>query len=164
MNKKILLISTIVLAIDQISKALIDITMSVGQSIPVIKNFFYITYYQNNGAAWGILNNKIPVLVILSFLILIIIYRYMYSFKMNKRNILAFGLLLGGIVGNLLDRLLFGNVKDFIDFYIFKYNFPIFNFSDCAIVIGIFLLFIAIIKGEEVYEKDHSRKKSRKIR
>ena len=123
MNKKILLISIIVFAIDQLSKAVIDITMKVGQSIPVIKNFFYITYFQNSGAAWGIMNHKINILILLSFFILIIIYRYMYSFKQNKRNIIAFGLLIGGIVGNLLDRVLFGNVKDFLDFYIFGYNY-----------------------------------------
>lgn len=162
MNKKILLISIIVLALDQLSKSIIDITMKIGQSIPIIKNFFYITYIQNNGAAWGILSNKISILIILSFVILIIIYRYMYTFKMNKRNILAFGLLIGGIIGNLLDRFLFGYVKDFFDFYIFGYNFPIFNVSDICIVIGIFLLIIAILKGEEVNGKNKSNKSTKK--
>lgn len=164
MNKKILLISIIVLALDQLSKSVIDITMKIGQSIPVIKNFFYITYLQNSGAAWGILSNKIPILLILSVVILIILYRYMYTFKMNKRNILAFGLLIGGIVGNLIDRFLFGYVKDFLDFNIFGYDFPIFNVSDICIVVGIFLLMIAIIKGEEVYGRDKSNKSSKKAR
>ena len=162
MNKKILLISIIVIALDQISKAIIDITMKVGQSIQVIKDFFYITYYQNKGAAWGILNGNRYLLIGLSIIILLIIYRYMYSFKLNKRNIIAFGLLIGGIIGNLLDRILFEYVKDFFDFYIFGYNYPIFNISDCAIVIGIFLLIIAIFKKEEVYGKDSSRNQSRK--
>lgn len=164
MNKKILLISIIVLAVDQLSKTLIDITMNIGQSIPVIKNFFYISYYQNNGAAWGILNDKIPLLLIMSIVILVIIYHYMYTFKMNKRNVLAFGLLTGGIVGNLVDRFLFGYVKDFLDFYIFDYNFPIFNVSDICIVIGVILLIIAIFKGEEVHGRDKSNKPAKKIR
>ncbi len=158
MNKKILLISTIVLALDQISKALIDITMKFGQSIPVLKNFFHITYYQNTGAAWGIMNSRTFLLISLTIIILIIIYRYMYSFKQNKRNILAFGLLIGGIVGNLLDRIIFGYVRDFLDFYVFNYDFPVFNVSDMAIVAGIFLLIIAIVKGEEVNGRDKGRR------
>lgn len=162
MNKKILLISCLTLALDQISKAVIDITMKLGQSIEVIKNFFSITYYQNNGAAWGMLSQKTAFLISLSFLVLIIIYRYMYSFKQNKRNMIAFGLLCGGIVGNLLDRILFGYVKDFLDFKIFGYNFPVFNFSDMAIVIGIGLLVIAILKGEEVNARDKNRKSAKK--
>ena len=164
MNKKILLISVIIFAIDQMSKAIVDITLKVGQSIPVIKNFFYITYYHNTGAAWGILNNRISFLVILSFVILLIIYRYMYSFKLNKRNTIAFGLLIGGIFGNLVDRIIFGHVKDFFDIYIFNYNYPIFNISDCAIVIGIVLLVIAVFKGEEVNGKNSSRTNRKKDR
>ena len=164
MNKKILLISTIVFALDQISKAIIDFTLTLSKSVKIIKNFFYLTYYQNTGAAWGIMANKTYLLIILSIIVLIIIYRYMYSFKLNKRNLLAFGLLLGGIVGNLLDRVIFGYVRDFLDFKIFGYNFPIFNISDCAIVIGIFLLIIAIFKKEEVYERDNSRKERKKVR
>ncbi len=159
MNKKILLISTIVLALDQISKAIIDITMKTTQSIEIIKNFFALTYYQNNGAGWGIFSGRVSLLILLTFLVLIILYRYMYSFKSNKRNILAFGLLIGGIVGNLLDRLIFGFVRDFLDFTIFGYDFPIFNISDMAIVVGIFLLIVAIFKGEEVNERNKSRKK-----
>ena len=164
MNKKILLISTIILALDQISKAIIDITVKLESSIPIIKNCFYLTYYHNEGAAWGIMNSKIPLLIILTFLVLIIIYRYMYSFKQNKRNILAFGLLIGGIVGNLLDRIIFGYVRDFLDFYIFGYNFPIFNVSDMAIVGGILLLIIAIFKGEEVNERNRYNRKRKTAR
>lgn len=164
MNKKILLISTIILALDQISKAVIDITLKVGSSLKIIKNFFYLTYYQNLGAAWGILKNQNFLLIIGTIIILIVIYRYMYAFKSNKRNILAFGLLIGGIIGNLLDRIILGYVRDFLDFYILGYDFPVFNISDCAIVIGIGLLIIAILKGEEVYERDKSSKSRGKIR
>ena len=162
MNKKILLISVIVLALDQLSKAIIDIIMQVGDSITVIKNFFSISYIQNNGAAWGIFSNKMAILIIISLIILIILYRYMYTFKMNKRNILAFGLLVGGIVGNLLDRIIFGYVKDFLEFNILGYNFPVFNISDICIVSGIGLLIVAIIKGEELNGRNSSKKSSKK--
>ena len=78
-----------------------------------------------------------------------IIYRYMYNFKQNKRNNIAFGLIIGGIVGNLIDRVFLGYVRDFLSFKIFSYNYPIFNFADIFIVIGVFLLIIAILKGED---------------
>lgn len=159
MNKKILLVSLIVIAIDQFSKAIIDITMKVGQSIPVIKNFFYLTYVQNKGAAWGILTNQRYILIIISLVVLLVIYRYMHLFKMNKKNIVAFGLIVGGIVGNLIDRAIFEYVKDFLDFYIFGYNYPVFNISDCAIVIGVILLVVAIIKGEDKNAEGSSKRK-----
>ena len=157
MNKKILLVAIIILALDQISKAIIDITMKFGQSIKVINNFFSLSYYKNTGAAWGMFHNLGPILIIISLVVLLIIYHYMYKFKLNRRNIIAFGLLFGGIIGNLLDRFILGYVRDFLDFYILGYDFPVFNISDCAIVIGIILLIIAIIKGEEVSGKDSSK-------
>ena len=83
----------------------------------------------------------------------------MYVFQTNRRNNIAFGLVVGGMTGNLMDRWLFGYVRDFFDFQIFHYNYPIFNIADIAIVIGIILLVIAILKGEDHREKLDSRKK-----
>ena len=158
MNRKILAISTIVLLLDQLSKGLIDAFLNLGETIPVIKNFFNIHYINNYGAAWSILEGKNYIIIAFTFVALIIIYRYMYSFKRNKRNNIAFGLLTGGIVGNLIDRVFFGHVRDFFEFNIFGYDFPIFNISDIAIVLGIFLLIIAIFKGEDERDKNTSRK------
>jgi signal peptidase II len=149
MNKKILLVFTIVLFFDQLSKSIISVFLKLEQSIEIIKNFFYITYINNYGAAWSILSNKNNLLIILSIISLIIIYRFMYIFKKNNRNTIAFGLILGGIVGNLIDRWLFGYVRDFLDFKIFNYNYPVFNIADSAVVVGVVLLIIAIIKGED---------------
>ena len=157
MNKKILLICAIVLFLDQISKSIVAAFMKVGSTIVVIKNFFNVTYINNNGAAWSISNNKNTFLIIFSIIAIIIIYRFMYLFKNNKRNNIAFGLILGGIIGNLIDRWLFGSVRDFLDFKIFGYNYPIFNIADTAVVIGVFLLIIAIIKGEDKVGKDSSK-------
>ena len=159
MNRKIFMISLFIFAIDQVSKVIIDSSIALGETISVIKNFFYLTYYQNYGAAWSILQNKTIFIIIGTILALILIYRYMYSFKMNKRNIAAFGLLTGGIVGNLVDRILNGYVIDFFQVEPFGYNFPIFNVADMAIVIGVFLLVLAIIRGEDKIEKVSSRKK-----
>ena len=73
----------------------------------------------------------------------------MYNFKNNFRNNMAFGLLMGGIIGNLIDRLFLGYVRDFLAFRIFNYNYPVFNLADTFIVVGVILLIIAIIKGED---------------
>lgn len=159
MNKKIFLIAVITLLMDQITKGLVEVCFELNKSMVLIKNFFYITFCRNEGAAWSILSNQKIVLIISSLIALVIIYRYMYLFKINKRNNLAFGLLVGGIVGNLIDRVLYGYVRDFIDFYIFKYDYPVFNIADIAIVIGIVLLIVAIIKGEDKKDANSSRRK-----
>ena len=154
MNKKVCILGIIIILIDQISKIIVSSLLSLGESIKVIKNFFYITYVHNYGGAWSIFNNKVTLLVIATFIIIFVLIKYMDKFKINKRNIIAFGLLFGGILGNLIDRICFGYVKDFFDFKIFGYNYPVFNIADIAIVFGVILMAVAIIKGED---KDGSK-------
>lgn len=163
MNKKILTISIIALALDQISKVLASLFLTLNQSIMVIPNFFYLTLVSNEGAAWGLFSNAKIVIAIGTILALLLIYHFIYCFKPNNRNYLAFGLLIGGLGGNLIDRLMFGYVRDFLDFYIFNYDYPVFNVADISIVIGVILLIITIIKGEDVSE-NNSNRKSRKTR
>ena len=91
-------------------------------------------------------------MIFVSFIALFILFRYLYSFKLNTRNNIAFGLLFGGICGNLIDRLFIGYVRDFLSFKLFHYNYPVFNLADVFIVIGVFLLIIAIFKGEDKRE------------
>ena len=91
-------------------------------------------------------------MIIASIVALIILARYMYNFQTNKRNNLAFGFLIGGIFGNLIDRIFLGYVRDFLSFQFGHYQYPIFNFADIAIVLGVFLLTIAILKGEDKNE------------
>ena len=163
MNRKILITATIVLAIDQITKVASSILLEFNKSLTVIKDFFYFTLCHNEGAAWGIFSNTKIIILIGTIIALITIYHFIYCFKQNKRNTLAFGLLLGGLSGNLIDRLLFGYVRDFLDFYIFGYDYPVFNIADICIVFGVILLIIAVIKGEDTNESNSNRK-SRKTR
>ena len=149
MNKKILLIFVITLFLDQLTKSLVQAFIKLEYSLEIIKNFFSLTYVNNYGAAWSILSNKNTFLIIISIVSLVIIYRFMYVFNKNKRNNVAFGLLFGGISGNLIDRTLLGYVRDFLDFKIFNYNYPIFNIADSLIVIGVFLLLITAKGGRE---------------
>ena len=158
MTKKMFLISIVWLIIYFLSKTLIEIYIPFSKSLTIIKNFFYINPTHNTGAAWGFLSEYPIIIIITTFIAMIIIYRYMFAFKKNKRNTLAFSLLFGGIVGNLLDRILYGYVRDFLSIYIFKYSFPVFNIADIGICIGIVLLIIAIIKGEDRYGNKSSGK------
>lgn len=157
MNKKILIIFAITLFLDQLTKSLAQAFIKLNYSLVIIKNFFNLTYVNNYGAAWSILSNKNTLLIMISLISLVVIYRFMYVFNKNKRNNIAFGLLFGGIAGNLIDRWLLGYVRDFFDFKIFNYNYPIFNIADCAVVIGVILLIIAIFKGEDKTNDNSSK-------
>lgn len=160
MNKKLLiLIGMIVIVIDQASKFLFSYLIKAGSSITIIKKVFYLSYVKNYGVAFNMLNNKRFIIILFSIILLSLIYNYMKSFKNNKRNLLAFGLLYGGIIGNLIDRAFFGYVRDFIDIYIINYNYPVFNIADSAIVIGIILLIIAIFKKEDLSDGVQSSSK-----
>ena len=158
MNKKIFYLAVLTLIVDQVSKVLIEFNFQYETATKVIKDFFYITSYHNAGAAWGILNNRLVLIIGATLILGIIIYRFMYSFQQNKRNTIAFGLLIGGLAGNLLDRLFFGYVRDFLDFRIFHYYYPVFNLADSAVVIAVGLLIIAIIKGEDKTNVNKSKK------
>ena len=130
---------------DQVTKIIVDHTLSLGASYAIIDNFFYFTYAHNTGAAWGMLAGKISLFLIVSIIAAVgIIYYFMKSESYQKLT--RFGLVLvgGGLIGNLIDRLAFGYVRDFIDFIIFGYNFPIFNVADMAITIGMALVILEI--------------------
>lgn len=149
MNKKTYAIAIFILLLDQISKSLIEIYFKLNESVIIIKDFFSITIAHNTGGAWSILNNHSYLFIIFSVIALIILIRFMFQFKNNLRNNIAFAFTVAGIMSNLADRLFLGYVRDFLDFKIFGYDYPIFNIADIAIVMGVILLVIAIIKGED---------------
>ena len=152
MNRKIFAVSVITLLFDQVTKILISTFIGINGKMNLIKNFFSIHCIENYGAAWSLFNYKVEILIMASIVALIILARYMYNFQTNKRNNLAFGFLIGGIFGNLIDRIFLGYVRDFLSFQFGHYQYPIFNFADIAIVLGVFLLTIAILKGEDKNE------------
>lgn len=147
MNRKIFVIAVITLFLDQITKVIISLFFN--DLLVILPDFFSLEYTKNYGAAWSIFNYKVEFLIFISLIALIILFRYLYSFKLNLRNNIAFGLLFGGICGNLIDRLFIGFVRDFLSFKFFNYHFPIFNLADTCIVMGVLLLIIAIFKGED---------------
>ena len=158
MDKKTGFIALLALATDQIFKLMAESLLEVNHSVSIIKNFFSLTIVHNYGVSWGMLNGKRFLIIIGTIIVMITVYYLMKDYRNNIKNNIAFGLLIGGMLGNFLDRLVLGYVRDFLDFYIFKYNYPVFNIADICIVIGIILLIIATIKGEDKSDNKRKRK------
>ncbi len=152
-RKMIILISIILLCIDQISKLLVVNLLTKAGSITIIKNFFYLTYINNDGAAFSILVGKRIFLILVAILVIILLLHHIKKNNIqNKLEIISLSLILGGSLGNLIDRIVRGYVIDFLDFKIINYNFPIFNLADTFIVIGVFLLLLKELRKENTLD------------
>lgn len=146
MNKKhitIFSISLIIILLDQLTKYLVRQNIQLNESLPIIKNVLHLTYITNTGSAFGLFKGLNSFFVILSFVVICGIFYFSKKIK-NSENVMQFaiGLLLGGTIGNLIDRLVFGAVIDFIDFRIW----PVFNIADSSVTISIILLIILLWK------------------
>lgn len=142
----ILLLATAVLVgIDQLTKYLVTSNMQLGQSIPVIDGVFELLYHRNPGAAFGILPNQRWIFITFTFIVMVVILVILMSGKFRKYKLanVAGVLILAGGIGNMIDRLAYGYVVDFL--YVKLINFPIFNFADCCVVIGAALLLVAFL-------------------
>ncbi|MBC7325302.1 MAG: signal peptidase II [Moorella sp. (in: Bacteria)] len=132
-----LLLVLLVLGLDQLTKYIIRTNFQPNESLPVIKSIFHLTYVNNPGAAFGLLAYKTPVFIGVTLLvaaIILVAYRFLPPDRALLR--LSLAMMLGGALGNLIDRLRFGYVVDFLDFRIW----PVFNLADMAIVGGVILL------------------------
>jgi signal peptidase II len=147
-------IALFVIAIDQISKWLIVKNMELGTSIPIIDNVLYITSHRNRGAAWGILENKMWFFYIITVVFVVFIVFYMKKYAKTDRLLgISLGLILGGAIGNFIDRVFRQEVVDFIHVYIFSYNYPVFNIADSALCIGVVLIIIqTLLEGKKAKE------------
>lgn len=151
MKKKLIpVIALIILIIDQIIKYIIRKNMNLYESINIIKNFFKITYVKNIGAAWSIFSGMQLPLIIFTILVTIFLYFYFVKGKeLKKHEIIIYGTMLGGILGNLMDRIFLNGVIDYLDFIILGYDFPIFNLADISIVLSMGILFLIEFRGEK---------------
>ncbi len=135
------ILSFVFLAVDQILKIFIINNIEPSNSIKIVNNLLYITFVKNEGAAFSILQGGRIIFIVLSILVLIIMLKYIFNDKnIRKIEMISYSLLIAGIVGNLIDRVIYGYVVDFIDIYLLGYNFPIFNIADMCIVIGAIIL------------------------
>lgn len=154
-----IIVSILVVVIDQTTKRIILQSMEMGEKIPVIDGLFYITLHRNTGAAWGILQNARNIFLVLIPVIAAFIVYYILK---NKNRMLRFSLalILGGAAGNYIDRIVWGSVTDFLLFYIGSYEFPIFNAADVAITCGTILLAVYLLF---IY-KEPSKKKRDEVK
>ena len=148
MNKKsfIYSISFIVLLLDQIIKLVVMNNMELHQEIKIIPNFFSLYYVENPGAAFSILGKQTLLLIIVSVVCLILIKEYIKKeIELSNLSIISLGMIIGGTIGNLFDRILYKAVIDYLAFDIFKYSFPVFNLADIAITVGAGLLLLSYL-------------------
>ncbi|MFC2950180.1 signal peptidase II [Virgibacillus sediminis] len=143
------LLALIVVVIDQITKLAIIRTMEIGEQLTIIEGFFYFTSHRNAGAAWGIFQGQMLFFYIITLLVIVGVVYYMQRYaRKDKLLATALGFILGGAIGNFIDRLLYQEVVDFLDVIIFGYDFPIFNIADSALTIGVILVIIGTIMEE----------------
>jgi signal peptidase II len=140
-----LALALLVFVIDQGIKSLVEGSMRVGESIPLLPGFLSLTYIENDGGAFGILGGSQMVLLVGSTIAVAVVLWMLLSERPSKPTMLGCGLILGGAAGNLLDRLSSGEVTDYIHFS-FWY---IFNAADAAIVVGVGLLLLSALRGTE---------------
>jgi signal peptidase II len=145
-NIILLVIAFLVLAADQLSKWWIGANFYPGQSVPET-GFFRLTYAQNTGAAFSIFHGKTDILAVVSIMgvILLLVYAFYvyrrFPYLNTRLNRIALGLMLGGTIGNLIDRLWLHYVRDFIDVG----PWPVFNIADSSLVVGIIIFAASIL-------------------
>lgn len=138
------IISSAVIVLDQISKRVVVRTIQIHDAVPVINGFFNLVHARNRGMAFGLMNRSHVdlysyILIAATFAaIVLLVYWFRRVKTEDKRLVFGFSLILGGAVGNLIDRVRFREVIDFLDFYIGSYHWPAFNVADSAITVGAF--------------------------
>ena len=145
-----LLVGLAVLLLDQLTKQAVRANLFYGESRPLIDGFFNLVYVRNDGAAWNILSGQGIVLILVSVAVLVLLVVFRRSFmEESALHRVMLGLMLGGIAGNLIDRVRFGWVTDFLDFQFGSYHYPSFNVADSAICIAVALYFVTSLLGRE---------------
>jgi signal peptidase II len=148
-----------IVVVDQVTKAVVDRTMPLHHSIPIIDGFFNLTYIRNTGAAFGIFSGshevfRLPFLIGVAILAIGFILMMLKRLRDGETGLtLALAFILGGAAGNLIDRILYGEVIDFLDVYWSHYHWPAFNVADSCITIGvgITLFYLIRAKGDDPF-------------
>lgn len=145
-----LLVALAALALDQISKYIVAAQIALGEQIEVIPGFFSLTYVRNTGAAWSLFagNDMLFFYLATAVALVVLFLFYRHSGREDFGTRMGLALMMSGALGNLIDRVCFHYVRDFLDFNLLGYDFPVFNIADSALCIGVFLLFVVIWKEE----------------
>ncbi|MEI6516848.1 MAG: signal peptidase II [bacterium] len=142
----VLLLSAAIVILDQVTKHQVTVRFYLGESLPVIPGCFNLVHVRNTGAAWGMFGGYHFLLVGLSLAVLVVLIFYRRSFLTDSLvHRLSLGLMIGGIIGNLLDRIRLQYVVDFLDFHWQTHHFPAFNVADSAICVGVGLYMLSVL-------------------
>ena len=150
-DKSFILVSGLVIVLDQITKAVILATLPLMDAIPVIAGFFSIVHVRNPGGAFGFMAGQGPMVRSILFLVIsglaagVIIWLYRRTPASFRLLRIALSLIFGGAIGNIIDRIRFGEVVDFLDVYIGDLHWPAFNIADSAITIGMTIMIYHVL-------------------
>jgi signal peptidase II len=151
--KLLLAAVAIIVPLDQLTKFYIDSRFRLHESVPVLENFFHITYVRNPGAAFGILADsaiRIPFFITVTLLAALGILWYLRHLSARQRLLqFSLSIIFAGALGNLIDRIRFGEVVDFLDFHWYEHHWPAFNVADSAITVGVGLMLLDLFFEEK---------------
>ncbi len=154
MTVRAILIIVGLIALDQVTKVWAVQQLANGQDVLLWPNVFHLTYVENRGAAFGMLQNKQWLFIIMTVVVvtaLFIYYKKLPFTFWGKVSRISFVCIISGAIGNLIDRITLNYVRDF--FYFILIDFPVFNVADILVVVGVGILFLAILIGEKDFEK-----------
>ena len=148
MKKNIWVYTSLIVLLDQISKVLVSNYLR--KELTIIPNFFSITKVHNTGGAWGIFGGNSLILACISLMVLFAFISIIISDKkITEIESIFYSFIVGGVLGNFIDRVVRSYVIDFLSFNIFGYDFPVFNIADIFIVIGVFIYIIVTLKEDK---------------
>jgi len=148
-------VAAAVVALDQLTKAVVAARMAPHESIPIIPGLFALTYVRNTGAAFGIFAGRfmavrVPFFLAVSALAVVMLLWFLRSTPGERRwVVIACGAVVGGAIGNMIDRLAYGEVIDFLDVFVGAYHWPAFNVADSAITLGVVVLCLDALRQPE---------------
>lgn len=132
-----------IIGLDQLTKQLVKRNMELGESIEVFGEYLQITSHRNQGAAWGMFQGQMTFFYIVTAVVLaMMVYIYAKEAKGKPMLQIGIGFLVAGAIGNLIDRVIYQKVIDFVDVLIINYSFPIFNVADASLTVGVATLII----------------------
>jgi signal peptidase II len=157
-------VAVFVFAIDYVTKKIVENTMELNDKIEVLGNFFILTSIRNRGAAFGILQEQRWLFILITLVVVAgIVWYFQKSYRTGSRLMLtALAMIMGGAVGNFLDRAFYGEVVDFLQFNFGSYTFPIFNLADTGICVGVALVILdSLLAGKQEHNKDDNGEPTR---
>jgi signal peptidase II len=156
-TRLLLIVTPLLLILDQLSKIYIDRNFLLGESVTVFENFFHITYIRNKGAAFGILAGspwRVPFFVTIGVIACAALLWYLYATRVDQKLLqIALVMVFSGAIGNIIDRVRLSEVIDFIDVHWYQYHWPAFNVADSAITVGVGLMILDLWREERRNKK-----------